>query len=73
MPSGLPKDDPAVKNAIIFLSRCQNLPGEANKLEYAKKATEADKGGFVYNPFDADNEGQRPNARRRAACGPRAG
>jgi squalene-hopene/tetraprenyl-beta-curcumene cyclase len=54
--AGVPKDDPAVKNALIFLSRCQNLPGEANKLEYAKKATESDRGGFVYNPFDATNE-----------------
>jgi squalene-hopene/tetraprenyl-beta-curcumene cyclase len=54
--AGLPKDDPAVKNAVIFLSRCQNLPGEANKLEYAKKATDADRGGFVYNPADATNE-----------------
>src|SRR5262245_23377016 len=54
--AGVAKDDPAVKNALIFLSRCQNLPGEANKFEYAKKATEEDKGGFVYNPFDATNE-----------------
>lgn len=53
--AGLPKDDPAIKNALIFLSKCQNLPGEANKTEYAKKATEADKGGFVYNPFEAGN------------------
>jgi squalene-hopene/tetraprenyl-beta-curcumene cyclase len=54
--AGVPKDDPAIKNALLFLSRCQNLPGEANKQEYAKKATEADRGGFVYNPFDATNE-----------------
>jgi len=53
---GVPKDDPAVKNALIFMSRCQNLPGEANKFEYAKKATASDKGGFVYNPFEATNE-----------------
>jgi squalene-hopene/tetraprenyl-beta-curcumene cyclase len=53
--AGVPKDDPAIKNALIFLSRCQNEPGEANKLEYAKKATDDDKGGFVYNPFDAAN------------------
>ena len=53
--AGVPKDDPAVKNALLFLSRCQNLPGEANKQEYATKATEADRGGFVYNPFDATN------------------
>jgi squalene-hopene/tetraprenyl-beta-curcumene cyclase len=54
--AGVPKDDPAIKNALLFLSRCQNLPGEANKQEYAKKATESDKGGFVYNPADATNE-----------------
>ena len=54
--AGVPKDDPAIKNALIFLSRCQNLPGEANKQAFAKKATEEDKGGFVYNPFDATNE-----------------
>jgi squalene-hopene/tetraprenyl-beta-curcumene cyclase len=53
--AGVPKDDPAVKNALLFMSRCQNLPGEANKQEYAKKATENDRGGFVYNPFDATN------------------
>jgi hypothetical protein len=54
--AGVPKDDPAIKNALMFLSRCQNLPGEANKFEYAKKATESDRGGFVYNPADATNE-----------------
>jgi squalene-hopene/tetraprenyl-beta-curcumene cyclase len=54
--AGVPKDDPAIKNALLFLSRCQNLPGEANKQEYAKKATESDKGGFVYNPFDATDD-----------------
>jgi squalene-hopene/tetraprenyl-beta-curcumene cyclase len=54
--AGVPKDDPAIKNALLFLSRCQNLPGEANKLDYSKKATEDDKGGFVYNPADAAND-----------------
>jgi len=53
--AGISKDDPAIKNAIVFLSRCQNLPGEANKMAFAKKTSDADKGGFVYNPFDADN------------------
>ena len=53
--AGVPKDDPAIKNALVFLGRCQNLSGEANKFEFAKKAAEGDKGGFVYNPFDATN------------------
>lgn len=50
--AGVPKDDPSIKNAITFLSRCQNLPGEANKMAFATKTTADDKGGFVYNPFD---------------------
>ena len=54
--SGVPKDDPAIKDALIFLSRCQNLPGEDQTQEFAKKASEADKGGFVYNPFAAKDE-----------------
>ncbi len=53
--SGVAKDDPAIKRALVFLSRCQNLPGEANDRPYAIKATPADKGGFVYNPLEADN------------------
>jgi len=58
--AGVPKDDPAMKNAIAFVSRCQNLPGEANDLPFATKASEDDKGGFVYNPSDAKNE-KSPN------------
>jgi squalene-hopene/tetraprenyl-beta-curcumene cyclase len=54
--AGLPKDDPAFKRAIAFVSRSQNLPGEFNNLAYATKATDADKGGFVYNFTDAGNE-----------------
>jgi squalene-hopene/tetraprenyl-beta-curcumene cyclase len=63
--AGVPKDDPAIKNAIIFLSRCQNLPGEANKFAFAKKTTDDDKGGFVYNPADADS----PKSDKRTADG----
>jgi squalene-hopene/tetraprenyl-beta-curcumene cyclase len=50
--AGVPKDDPALRDAIIFLTRCQNLPGEVQKLPWATKASAADKGGFVYNPLD---------------------
>jgi hypothetical protein len=53
--AGLPKDDPAVKDALVFLSRCQNLPGEIQNQEFAKKTSETDKGGFVYNPAEASN------------------
>jgi Squalene-hopene cyclase C-terminal domain/Prenyltransferase and squalene oxidase repeat len=54
--AGVPKDDPAVKRALAFASRCQNLPGETNDQPFAKKATEDDKGGFVYNPVMNEKE-----------------
>lgn len=54
--AGIPKDDPAVKRAMAFVSRCQNLPGETNDQPFAKKATDDDKGGFVYNPVMSERE-----------------
>ncbi len=54
--AGIPKDDPAVQRALAFVSRCQNLPGETNDQPFAKKATEDDKGGFVYNPVMNEKE-----------------
>jgi squalene-hopene/tetraprenyl-beta-curcumene cyclase len=57
--AGVSKDDPAVRNALRFISRCQNLPGESNDQEFAKKTTEDDKGGLVYNPLATDNKRDR--------------
>jgi hypothetical protein len=54
--SGAKQDDPAVKKALTFLSRAQNLPGEFNDQPFAKKADDADKGGFVYEPGAQDDE-----------------
>jgi squalene-hopene/tetraprenyl-beta-curcumene cyclase len=54
--SGVSRDDPAIKQALKFISRSQNLPGEYNDQPFAKKATDDDKGGFVYNPQEQDNE-----------------
>ena len=51
---GASQTDPAVKKALAFLSRAQNLPGEFNDQGFATKATDDDKGGFVYNHLDAD-------------------
>jgi squalene-hopene/tetraprenyl-beta-curcumene cyclase len=48
--AGLSKDDPAVKNALKFIGRCQNLPGEFNDQAFAKKTSDDDKGGMVYDP-----------------------
>ncbi|MGL4423281.1 MAG: prenyltransferase/squalene oxidase repeat-containing protein [Gemmataceae bacterium] len=53
---GASKDDPAIKQALSFLGRSQNLPGESNDLPYAQKTTEEDKGGFVYNTAEAKND-----------------
>ncbi len=52
--AGVPKDDPAIKKALTFLGRCQNLPGEFNDQPFARKTTENDRGGFTYVPFAED-------------------
>ena len=54
--AGAGKDDPALKKALTFLSRAQNLSGEYNDQPFAKKTDDDNKGGFVYNPFDQDKE-----------------
>jgi hypothetical protein len=48
--AGIPKDDPALQKALKFVSRSQNFADkEFNDLEYAKKASPDDLGGFTYN------------------------
>lgn len=56
MAGGASREDAAIKRAVAFVSRSQNLPGEFNDQVFAKKATDDDKGGFVYNPTDQDND-----------------
>ncbi len=43
--TGLPADDPALKKAMVFVSRCQNLKSEFNDQAWANKVND---GGFVY-------------------------
>jgi squalene-hopene/tetraprenyl-beta-curcumene cyclase len=43
--AGIPKDDPALKKAAIFISRCQNLKGEQNDQPWAGKIND---GSFIY-------------------------
>ena len=50
--TGLPADDPALKKALVFVSRCQNLKGEFNDQPWADKVND---GGFVYT---AANSGE---------------
>jgi squalene-hopene/tetraprenyl-beta-curcumene cyclase len=44
--AGVPRDDPAFKKAMIFVSRCQNLESESNKQPWAGKI---DDGSFIYS------------------------
>ncbi len=48
-------NDPAMKNALIFISRCQNLESEHNQAPFAGKIND---GGFVYSPVGT---GKAPN------------
>jgi squalene-hopene/tetraprenyl-beta-curcumene cyclase len=69
---GASRDDPAVKKALAFLSRSQNLPGEFNDQAYAKQVTDEDKGGFVYNPLaagDLKNQKRTPTGGLRSEGG----
>jgi squalene-hopene/tetraprenyl-beta-curcumene cyclase len=43
--AGVPSDDPAFKNALVFVSRCQNLESEYNNTPFASKIND---GGFYY-------------------------
>jgi squalene-hopene/tetraprenyl-beta-curcumene cyclase len=44
--AGVSKDDPALKNALVFISRCQNLKGENNDQSWAGKFND---GSFIYS------------------------
>lgn len=44
--AGIPKDDPAYKKAMVFVSRCQNLKGEHNDQPWAGKVND---GSFLYS------------------------
>jgi squalene-hopene/tetraprenyl-beta-curcumene cyclase len=43
--AGTPKDDPAFKRAVVFVSRCQNLKSEFNDQPFAGKIND---GSFIY-------------------------
>src|SRR5262249_21129544 len=47
--AGVPSDDPAVKRALIFVSRCQNLKGEHNDRPWAGDVND---GSFIYTAAD---------------------
>ena len=45
--AGVKSDDPAFANALVFISRCQNLESEFNTTAFAAKIND---GGFYYTP-----------------------
>ena len=44
--TGVPKDDPALQKALVFVSRCQNFKSEANDQPWAAKIND---GSFIYS------------------------
>ena len=50
--TGAGPDDPAVQNALVFLSRCQNLESEHNTTPFSAKVND---GGFYYTPAAGGN------------------
>jgi squalene-hopene/tetraprenyl-beta-curcumene cyclase len=44
--ANIPKDDPAYRKALIFVSRCQNFKGEQNDQPWAGKIND---GSFIYS------------------------
>ncbi len=57
--AGVPKDDPAFKKAMVFVSRCQNLKGEDNDQPWAGKI---DDGSFIYSPAAGGQTKVKDNA-----------
>ncbi len=58
--AGISKDDPALKRALKFVSRSQNLAGEFNDQPFAKNASPEDSGGFTYNFLSGDDKQKNP-------------
>ncbi len=50
--TGAKADDPAVQNALVFLSRCQNLESEHNTTAFSSMVND---GGFYYTPAAGGN------------------
>jgi squalene-hopene/tetraprenyl-beta-curcumene cyclase len=66
--TGLSQDDPALKKALIFVSRCQNLDSEFNDQAWAGKVND---GGFIYTAADGGSSvaGKTANGGLRSYAG----
>jgi squalene-hopene/tetraprenyl-beta-curcumene cyclase len=48
--AGEDSDSEAIQKALIFMSRCQNLPSEHNTAKFTQVVSSDDHGGFIYSP-----------------------
>ncbi len=48
--AGEDSDSEAIQKALVFMSRCQNLPSEHNTAKFAQVVSSDDHGGFIYSP-----------------------
>lgn len=65
--TGLPADDPALKKAMVFVSRSQNLKSEFNDQPWADKVND---GGFIYvSPGRGGGEGKAAEGPMRSSAG----
>ena len=62
--AGVASDDPAIQNALIFISRCQNLEGEHNTTPFAAKVND---GGSYYTPAAGGDVSGGSHSQRRFA------
>ena len=53
--AGVPADDPSMKRAAVFVSRCQNLESAHNTTPFAVKVKD---GGFYYTPVGSTGNSQ---------------
>lgn len=53
--SGTKADDQAIQNALIFVSRCQNLETEHNTTKFAARVND---GGFYYSAASGENKSE---------------
>ena len=61
----MPKDDPAFKKALVFVSRCQNLKSEHNDQPWAGKIND---GSFIYTAADGGETKVDDKPARRPTC-----
>jgi len=60
--AGVPKNDPALKRALVFVSRCQNLKGEYNDRPWAGEIND---GSFIYTPADGgESKAEHPDQKK---------